>query len=37
MILHLRDIYEKEDQISFVRRCLQQLEIEEQCLIRELF
>ena len=37
MVLHLRDIYEKEDQISFVRRCLQQLESEDQYLIQEAY
>ena len=35
MVLHLRNIYEKEDQISFVRRCLLEIDTTEQLLIRE--
>ena len=37
MVLHMRDIYEKEDQISFVRRCLLEIDITEQLLIREAY
>ena len=37
MVLHLRNIYEKEDQISFVRRCLLELDTTEQLLIREAY
>ena len=37
MVLHLRNIYEKEDQISFVRRCLLEIDTTEQLLIREAY
>ena len=37
MVLHLRDIYEKEDQIDFVRRCLRKLNGEDQALIRDAY
>lgn len=37
MVYQMRDIYEKEDQINFVRRCLLQMETKEQDLIREVY
>ena len=37
MVLQMRDIYEKEDQINFVRRCLLRMETKEQDLIREVY
>lgn len=37
MVLHMRDIYEKEDQISFVRRCLLEIDTTEQLLIRDAY
>ena len=37
MVLHMRDIYEKEDQIRFVRHCLLQMESSDQHLIREAY
>ena len=37
MVLHMRDIYEKEDQISFVRRCLLEIDTTGQLLIQEAY
>ena len=37
MVLYMRDIYEKEDQISFVRRCLLEMDTQDQVLIREAY
>lgn len=37
MVCRMRDIYEQEDQIRFVWRCLRQMKIREQYLIREAY
>ena len=37
MVYQMRDIYEKEDQIFFVRRCILQMDPKEQDLIREIY
>ena len=37
MVLRMRDIYEKEDQINYVRKCLLKMGIQDQYLIREAY
>ena len=37
MVYRLRDIYEQQDQINFVRRCLTKMEVRDQQLIREVY
>ena len=37
MVCRMRDIYEQEDQIKFVWRCLRQMKIHEQYLLREAY
>ena len=37
MVYRLRDIYEQQDQINFVRRCLMKMEVRDQQLLREVY
>ena len=37
MVIHMRDIYEKEDQISYIKRCLLDMDTLDQMLIREAY